>query len=168
MGDRDDKLNWKEIKEILTDWRLYIHYLTYTTVSPLIASLSLFSPVIVAGMGYENLDAQLFTVPLYTVAYILTHIFAWLSDKYRNCGLITCGSFTIAGITFLVQGTLSLFSISRTPFLPLPPSTQTPSLTHWLPLSRPPHRLLLTPLRNACLRNDRCLRWDPSSERIGG
>lgn len=60
-------------------------------------------------MGYEDLDAQLFTVPPYAVAYILTLILAWLSDKYGNRGLIACGSFTVAGITFLVQGKLSLF-----------------------------------------------------------
>jgi hypothetical protein len=69
-----------------------------------IASLSLFSPVIVAGLGYEDLHAQLFTVPPYAVAYVITLCLAFLSDRVQNRGFIACGSFVLAGCTFCVQG----------------------------------------------------------------
>jgi hypothetical protein len=103
---REDKLNWKDIKATLTDWRLYVHYLTYTALAPIVASLSLFSPVIVAGLGYQDLQAQLFTVPPYAVAYVVTLGLAFLSDKYQNRGYIACGSFMVAGITFCIQAAL--------------------------------------------------------------
>lgn len=125
----EDKIHWKDIKATLTDWRLYVHYLAYTAISPVIASLSLFSPVIVAGMGYQDLDAQLFTVPPYAVAYVITLALAFLSDRLQNRGFIAAASFTLAGITFCVQGKPNPPSAERGNLLANnhPPPQQPPS-----------------------------------------
>lgn len=62
-------LTWADVRATLTDWRLYGHYLIYFAVSIPFSSLSLFSPSIVAGLGYKDLQAQLLTVPPWGVAY---------------------------------------------------------------------------------------------------
>jgi len=62
-------MTWADAKATLTDWRLYGHYAIYFFVSVPFSSLSLFSPSIVAGLQYRDLQAQLMTVPPYAVAY---------------------------------------------------------------------------------------------------
>lgn len=66
-GDRS--MTWKDARGTLLDWRLYGHYVIYFGVSVPFSSLSLFSPSIVAGLQYVDLQAQLMTVPPYAVAY---------------------------------------------------------------------------------------------------
>jgi hypothetical protein len=72
-----------------------------------VASLSLFSPTIVAGLGYKDLQGQLFTVPPYAVAYVVTLIVAMVSDRLKSRGLIAGCSCTVAGVAFIVQATIS-------------------------------------------------------------
>lgn len=62
-------MTWADAKATLTDYRLYAHYAIYFAISPGFASLSLFSPSIVSGLGYQDLQAQLFTVTPWAVAY---------------------------------------------------------------------------------------------------
>lgn len=62
-------LTWEDARATLMDWRLYLHYLVYFGISGPFSSLSLFTPSIVVGLGYDNLQAQLMTVPPYAVAY---------------------------------------------------------------------------------------------------
>lgn len=66
---KDRSMTWEDARGTLTDWRLYGHYVIYFGVSVPFSSLSLFSPSIVAGLQYVDLQAQLMTVPPYAVAY---------------------------------------------------------------------------------------------------
>ncbi|KAF5344590.1 hypothetical protein D9758_013907 [Tetrapyrgos nigripes] len=100
------KITWQEAKETLMDWRLYLHYLVYICVSVPFSSISLFTPTIVSGLGYEGLSAQLFTVPPYAVAYFITCTVSWLSDKLEARAYVAGGSLFIAGITFIIEGVL--------------------------------------------------------------
>ncbi|KAF9259247.1 MFS general substrate transporter [Marasmius fiardii PR-910] len=104
LGHED--LTWKEAKETLMDRRLYIHYMVYICVSVPFSSISLFTPTIVSGLGYRGLDAQLFTVPPYAIAFVVTVMVSWLSDKHeaRSWGCIV--SLLIAGVCFIVEGAL--------------------------------------------------------------
>ncbi|KAJ7321236.1 MFS transporter [Mycena albidolilacea] len=80
-------MTWGEAKETLTDWRLYAHYAIYFGVSPPFSSLSLFTPSIVAGLGFKSLKANLMTVPPYAVAYVVTVATSWSADRYNARGL---------------------------------------------------------------------------------
>lgn len=100
------KITWTDAKETLLDWRLYFHYLAFTAMSPPFSSLVLFTPTIVNGLGYEGLDAQLFTVPPFAIAFVVTIAVAWFTDQR---GLRAKGSFACllsGGLAFLVQGSL--------------------------------------------------------------
>ncbi|KAI1789075.1 MFS transporter [Ganoderma leucocontextum] len=100
------RITWAEAKETLRDYRLYVHYLTYITISVPFSSMSLFSPTIVSGLGYEGLNAQLFTVPPYAIAFVITVSVAWVSDKYEIRTLGCSISMLIAGASFVVEGAL--------------------------------------------------------------
>ncbi|KAF4628292.1 hypothetical protein G7Y89_g9859 [Cudoniella acicularis] len=93
-GD-DESLTWAQAKETLTDWRLYVHYAIYFGISTPFSSLSLFTPSITAGLGYENLQAQLMTVPPYAVAY-----------HFNARGLHSAVMATIGAIGFLASAVL--------------------------------------------------------------
>lgn len=71
-----------------------------------VSSLSLFTPVIVAGLGYKDLKAQLFTVPPYAIAYVFTLLASMLSDWKGVRGLITCVAFSVAAVSFIILGKL--------------------------------------------------------------
>jgi len=100
------KVTKKEILDTLTDWRLYGHYLAYLCIAVPFSSLSLFSPTIVSGLGYEGLDAQLFTVPPYACGYIAMVLVSFLSDHFNARSVSSMLCMGIAAIAFLVQGLL--------------------------------------------------------------
>lgn len=107
------KITWKDAKETLLDWRLYLHYLVFISISVPFSSISLFTPTIVTGLGYEGLKAQLFTVPPYAIAFLVTIVVAWQSEKRGMRAYGSCASLTIAGLAFLVQGTISFLLLSH-------------------------------------------------------
>lgn len=53
----------------------------YFGISAPFSSLSLFTPTIVAGLGYTDLEAQLMAVPPYAVAYVMTLFVSWSADR---------------------------------------------------------------------------------------
>ncbi|KAJ3755737.1 MFS transporter [Lentinula raphanica] len=101
------KITWEEAKKTLKEWRLYVHYVIYICISVPFSSISLFTPTIVSGLGYTGLDAQLFTVPPYAVAFVVTVTISWLSDKYEKRSIATSACLFIAGVAFIVEGVLA-------------------------------------------------------------
>ncbi|KAK1227082.1 hypothetical protein PQX77_009915 [Marasmius sp. AFHP31] len=100
------KISYRETLDTLLDWRLWIHYLAYITISVPFSSISLFSPTIVSGLGYTGLQAQLFTVPPYAIAFVVTVLVSWLSDRYNARSIGAGLSLFIAGVCFLLEGAL--------------------------------------------------------------
>lgn len=68
--------------------------------------MSLFAPTIVAGLGYKDLQAQLFTVPPYAVAYVVTLAAGIISDRKKNRGIVAGTCFTVGFVSFIIQGKL--------------------------------------------------------------
>ncbi|KAF2188159.1 MFS transporter [Zopfia rhizophila CBS 207.26] len=99
-------ITWESAKETLTEWRLYAHYLMFFCVSPPFSSLSLFSPTITAGLGFKDLDAQLFTVPPYAAAYICMLFTSWLADKYNARGLVAGTSALVGAVGYMTSALL--------------------------------------------------------------
>ena len=100
------KITWAEAKETLLDWRIYLHYIAYIGMSPPFSSLTLFTPTLVAGLGYEGLDAQLFTVPPFAASFVVTVIVAWIADKRALRAWCSFSCLFTAGVAFLIQGAL--------------------------------------------------------------
>ncbi|PBK60219.1 MFS transporter [Armillaria solidipes] len=100
------KVTWDGAKTTLRDGRLYLHYLASIAVQTTFSSLSLFSPTIVSGMGYEGLDAQLFTIPPLVMAVMASFLVSWVVDRYRTTSMPVFISMFSGGVTFLIQGAL--------------------------------------------------------------
>ncbi|KAK0239389.1 MFS transporter [Armillaria nabsnona] len=99
-------ITWDGAKAALKDWRLYLHYIVFISVSVPFSSIALFTPTIVNGLGYKGLNAQLFTVPPFAVAFLATVAVSWVADRYRiwsMCGMV---SMVLAGLTFIIHGSL--------------------------------------------------------------
>ncbi|KAI4636754.1 hypothetical protein J4E93_010979 [Alternaria ventricosa] len=107
-GSKGDapSLNWETAKATLLDGRLWVHYIIYFGISAPFSSLSLFTPTITAGLGYENLQAQLMTVPPYAVAYVVSIVTAWSSDYFNARALHSAVLATIGAIGFLASALL--------------------------------------------------------------
>ncbi|KFY43506.1 hypothetical protein V494_01944 [Pseudogymnoascus sp. VKM F-4513 (FW-928)] len=99
-------LTWAVAKHTLTDWRLYAHFAIYFGISVPFSSLSLFTPSITAGLGYENLEAQLMTVSPYAVAYVVTIFVSWSADRYNARGLHTAVTAVIGACAFMASALL--------------------------------------------------------------
>jgi MFS family permease len=88
----------------LLDFRLYGHYLAYTGIGCGVASLSLFAPTIVQGLGHHGVQAQLYTVPPYAVAFACTMLAAYLSDRYQSRGIIAGSALAVSTLCFTILG----------------------------------------------------------------
>jgi MFS family permease len=115
-------LTWQEAKATLKEWRLYAHYAVRTAfvaaiwklltfqvyfgISTPYSSLSLFTPTITAGLGYDGLLAQLMTVPPYAVAYVVTVLVAWSADHFNARGIHSAIFATIGALGFLASAVL--------------------------------------------------------------
>ncbi|RAQ47716.1 MFS transporter [Aspergillus flavus] len=99
-------MTWADAKEILTDWRLYAHYIIYFGISTPFSSLSLFTPAITSGLGYTSLRAQLMTVPPWAVAYVVTTAAAWSADHFNCRGLHSAAFSFIGAMGFLASAVL--------------------------------------------------------------
>lgn len=75
-------------------------------------SLALFLPTLVNNLGYRAIDAQLFTVPPYTLGCIVTITSAYLSDRMNMRGpfIIINSLFGIGGFIILLCSTSSTLS----------------------------------------------------------
>ncbi|KAI4869166.1 MFS general substrate transporter [Hypoxylon rubiginosum] len=105
-------MTWDEAKATLTDWRLYGHFAIYFAVSLPFSSLSLFSPSIVAGLGYHDLEAQLFTVPPWAVAYVVQILVAWSADHFNARAYHCAGAAVVGAAGFLASAVLPANSYS--------------------------------------------------------
>ncbi|KAI1390378.1 MFS general substrate transporter [Hypoxylon trugodes] len=96
----------EDVKATLTDWRLYGHYAIYFAVSLPFSSLSLFSPTIVSGLGYHDLEAQLLTVPPWAVAYVAQILVSWSADHFNARGYHCAGAAVVGAAAFLASAVL--------------------------------------------------------------
>ncbi|KAI0780133.1 MFS general substrate transporter [Fomes fomentarius] len=101
-----EKITWKETKETLLDWRLYLHHYIWIAYSVGFSSISLFTSTVVQGLGFEGLSAQLFTVPPYAIAFCIVTTVAWIADRYEVRSWLSVCSFAICGVSFLIEGSL--------------------------------------------------------------
>ncbi|KAF2460510.1 major facilitator superfamily domain-containing protein [Lineolata rhizophorae] len=100
------KVTWADAKATLMDWRLYAHYAIYFGISTPFSSLSLFTPSITSGLGFEDLKAQLMTVPPYAVAYVVTLFASWSADHFNKRALHSAIFASIGAIGFLASAVL--------------------------------------------------------------
>jgi len=100
----------KHIYAALTDWKVYLAMLHLCVCSITFYSYSLFTPIIVNGMGYGFVKSQLMSIPPFVCAGVSTLIVAVLSDysRIRSPFIITCSFISIAGYILLIVPSVGL------------------------------------------------------------
>ncbi|KAI1811439.1 MFS general substrate transporter [Poronia punctata] len=109
----DAGVTWADAKATLMDWRLYGHYAIYFAVSLPFNSLSLFTPSIVTGLGYKDLEAQLLTVPPWAIAYVVSILVAWSADHFNARGLHCAATAAVGAAGFLASALLPATAYTR-------------------------------------------------------
>lgn len=76
----------RALKHAFADWKVYVIALMYMSMNVNLSSVGGFLPTIVKGLGYTAARAQLFTVPPYAVALVVTVIVSAISDRLQSRG----------------------------------------------------------------------------------
>ncbi|KAJ8110574.1 hypothetical protein OPT61_g6615 [Boeremia exigua] len=78
----EKKFRWHDLKMVLTNWRLYMQAYILLCISACSYGTKFTLPTITKGMGFNNTNAQLMTVPPYVCGAISSIVFARLSDRF--------------------------------------------------------------------------------------
>lgn len=80
---REKHFDWKVFKTVLADWKIYLLSLAFwSNVTPNYG-LKFSMPTIIQTMGYESAQAQLLTIPCYTVGALSAYGFAVVADRFK-------------------------------------------------------------------------------------
>jgi len=90
------------ILQSLLDWKVWILSLIYIGALMPVYCFSLFSPTLVANLGYTAATAQLLSVPPYVLAAITTVVAGFLSDRSQKRAIYILG-FAVLGLVGFVM-----------------------------------------------------------------
>ena len=99
---RDEAFSWPNVLGALRDPKVLLYGLGFHTLSLPLYTLSLFLPTIIKGLGYTAAQAQLLTVPPYSVATVLTLTVAIASEKTKIRAPFIMGTSSLAVIGYIV------------------------------------------------------------------
>ena len=77
---------WKRVRAAIFSFKTWLSALAYFAILSALYSFGLFVPTIVQGLGYTAVRAQLFSIPPYAVAAVLSVIAAIISGRWRTRG----------------------------------------------------------------------------------
>lgn len=83
-----DEFSWEEIRLAFTDVKVWLSAGTQFCQNILTNGFGTFLPAILHAMGHDRLSANYLTIPVYVLGAIAFFTFAWLSDRYKQCGSV--------------------------------------------------------------------------------
>ncbi|KAK1750392.1 major facilitator superfamily domain-containing protein [Echria macrotheca] len=95
---------WGYVWSSVTDWKMWIGAAIYSGITVPLYSFSIFLPTIIHDLGWSEtiVEAQLYSVPPYVAAAILTVVVGWLADRTRTRGIYNIGSSVLASVGFIM------------------------------------------------------------------
>ncbi|KKZ63810.1 hypothetical protein EMCG_01914 [[Emmonsia] crescens] len=106
---RMDRLDSKAWKRILLDWKIIVGSMIYIGITVSGYATALFIPSIVNSLGYNGIDSQIQSIPVWVVAAVVTMIVSYFTDRFKHrYGFVIFGvAFASIGyIILLCQGPL--------------------------------------------------------------
>ncbi|KAL0256465.1 hypothetical protein SLS55_008860 [Diplodia seriata] len=102
-----EEFDWNEVKLALQDPKVYLSGAIQFCQDILLYGFSTFLPSIIQGMGYNTLQSQYLTIPVYIFGGIAFLSFAFVSDKLRIRGpfVLFANIFGIVGYILLLTDT---------------------------------------------------------------
>ncbi|KAJ1908687.1 hypothetical protein IWQ60_011583 [Tieghemiomyces parasiticus] len=77
-------VDWKEVRESFTDPTVYLHCLIHIALVVPAYGMSFLLPTVINALGYNALNSQLLTVPLYVFSALFGVFNAFISDRLRQ------------------------------------------------------------------------------------
>ncbi|EMR71341.1 putative mfs transporter protein [Eutypa lata UCREL1] len=105
-GYNRDHATRKEILETFFSPRMLAHYCAYIANVVLQGSFTFFAPTIVAGLGYQSVQAQLMTVPPWVVGFVVAIVLSYSADHFDARGWHIAGLSVAGGVGWLTAGLL--------------------------------------------------------------
>lgn len=82
-GKKEKAFDWRILWAVVSDWKIYCLILCfYSNVVPNYG-LKFTMPQIIKNMGYSSANAQLLTIPCYTVGALAAYGFSVISDRFK-------------------------------------------------------------------------------------
>jgi hypothetical protein len=105
-----ERLSRRDVIETAKDWKLW--YVLFFNICASIPSqaFSVFLPLVVKGLGYQSITANLMSVPPYVCGAVGLYIFALHSDYRRERGFHILG-----GLILCLVGLIITVTVSHTP-----------------------------------------------------
>lgn len=102
--EMDHKISCKNIKTAFKDWRKLLIILWTTCATVPAYGFAIFLPLIVKGMGYEGVRANLMSVPPFMAGAVALTAFVYISDRFHERSLTATAAmlFSIIGYIALV------------------------------------------------------------------
>lgn len=99
----------KFILDAFTDWKVWCFAIMFHGALCPVYTFSLFSPTLVANLGYSAARAQLMSVPPYVAAAIVTLTVGYLSDKWQKRAplVVVCSIVSGLGYALLLANVTS-------------------------------------------------------------
>ncbi|KZP18735.1 MFS general substrate transporter [Athelia psychrophila] len=92
----------KFVRQALGDYHTYLQIAIYIGQVITVATISLFLPTIINGLGYSAANAQLLTVPPFAAGCICTIAVGIISDKYKLRGPFIVGGALVSLVGYIV------------------------------------------------------------------
>lgn len=83
----------------MSDWKIWVATIIYLGAEENSSSVVAFQPTVLNGLGYTASAAQVHTIPVYAVAWVVAMTCAVLSDRFRQRYL-----FAMLGIALMTVG----------------------------------------------------------------
>ncbi|KAH6639156.1 major facilitator superfamily transporter [Boeremia exigua] len=96
------KLSKRDVKETIKDWKLWYVLVFNICASVPSQAFSVFLPLVVQGLGYSSLQANLMSVPPYVCGATILYLFALSSDYRRERGCHIIGGISIMLVGLLI------------------------------------------------------------------
>jgi MFS family permease len=101
-GEKADKFKWSYLKDLLTDYKVYLQAWILFTASVCAYGLKFTMPSITKSMGYTSSQAQLMTIPPYVAGAISAIALSKLSDKFQWRAPFIFGQMAIVTLGFAI------------------------------------------------------------------
>lgn len=99
-----EHFSWPILRSALLDWKMYLGALIYSGITTPLYSFSIFLPTIIQDLGWSTsvVQTQLYSVPPYVAAALLTVVVGYLADRTRTRGIYNLAS-SIVGVAGFVM-----------------------------------------------------------------
>ncbi|KAH8890617.1 retrograde regulation protein 2 [Thozetella sp. PMI_491] len=109
FNTRDSKLSWRQVWVALKDPKAWAFSFINSGFAQAVSTVGIFLPTFIASFGYTDIDAQLFSVIPYAVAFVTLPTLAFVSDKIN-----VKAPFILVAQTLCCIGYIMLLTVTST------------------------------------------------------